>query len=85
MWIYCLDVVTKWDVTQIRNTMTSYWLEIISNGVMMEQSSFIGRGIKYMGNHDMLYVGHLRNMATDICKALYWSTQIYMRSLWRKG
>ncbi len=32
-------------------------------------------------NHDMLYIGHLRNMAIEIFKALHGSTPIYIRSL----
>ncbi len=32
------------------------------------------------GNHDMLYIGYLRNMATEIFKALHGSTPIYIRS-----
>ncbi len=33
------------------------------------------------GNHDILYIGHLRNMATEIYKALHGSTPIYIRDL----
>ncbi len=33
------------------------------------------------GNHDMLYIGRLRNMATEIFKALHGSTPIYIRDL----
>ncbi len=31
------------------------------------------------GNNDMLYIGNLRNMATEIYKALHGSTPIYIR------
>ncbi len=34
-----------------------------------------------MGNHDILYIGHLQNMATEIFKALHESTPIYIRDL----
>ncbi len=34
-----------------------------------------------MGNHDMLYIGLLRNMAIEIFKSLHWSTLIYIRDL----
>ncbi len=34
-----------------------------------------------MGNHDILYIGQLRNMATKIFKALHGSTPIYIRDL----
>ncbi len=33
------------------------------------------------GNHDMLYIGHLRNMATEIFKALHGFATIYIRDL----
>ncbi len=33
------------------------------------------------GNHDMLYIGHLRNMAPEIFKALHGYTPIYIRDL----
>ncbi len=34
---------------------------------------------KKKGFHDMLYIGRLRNMATEIFKALHGSTPIYIR------
>ncbi len=36
------------------------------------------------GNHDMLYIGHIRNMATEIFKALHGSTPIYIRDLFEE-
>ncbi len=36
------------------------------------------------GNHDMLYIGHLRNMFTEIFKALHGSTPIYIRDLFEE-
>ncbi len=36
------------------------------------------------GNHDMLYIGRLRNMATEIFKALHGSTPIYIRDLFEE-
>ncbi len=36
------------------------------------------------GNHDMLYIGYLRNMATEIFKALRGSTPIYIRDLFEE-
>ncbi len=36
------------------------------------------------GNNDMLYIGRLRNMATEIFKALNGSTPIYIRDLLKK-
>ncbi len=36
------------------------------------------------GNHDMLYIDHLRNMATEIFKALHGSTPIYIRDLFEE-
>ncbi len=36
------------------------------------------------GNHDMLYIGRLRNMATEIFKALHGSTPIYRRDLFEE-
>ncbi len=33
--------------------------------------------LKKKGNHDMLYIGRLRNMSTDIFNALHGSTPIY--------
>ncbi len=35
-------------------------------------------------NHDMLYIGRLRNMVTKIFKALYGSTLIYIRDLFEE-
>ncbi len=35
-------------------------------------------------NNDMLYIGHLRNMATEIFKALDGFTPIYIRDLFQK-
>ncbi len=32
----------------------------------------------------MLYIGHLRNMATEILKALHVSTPIYIRDLFEE-
>ncbi len=37
------------------------------------------------GNHDMLYIGCLRNMATEIFKALHGSTPIYIRDLFEEN
>ncbi len=39
---------------------------------------------KKKGNHDMLYIGRLRNMATEIFKALHDSTPIYIRDLFEE-
>ncbi len=39
---------------------------------------------KKKGNHDMLYIGRLRNMATEIFKALHGSTPIYIRHLFEE-
>ncbi len=36
------------------------------------------------GNHDMLYIGRLRTMATEIFKALHGSTLIYIRELFEE-
>ncbi len=36
------------------------------------------------GNHDMLYIVWLRNMASEIFKALYGSTPIYIRDLFEE-
>ncbi len=36
------------------------------------------------GNHDMLYIGRLRNMATGIFKALHGSTPLYIRDLFEE-
>ncbi len=36
------------------------------------------------GNHDMLYIGCSRNMATEIFKALHGSTSIYIRDLFEE-
>ncbi len=36
------------------------------------------------GNHNMLYIGRLRNMATDIFKALHVSTPIYIKDLFEE-
>ncbi len=36
------------------------------------------------GNHDMLYIACLRNMATEIFKALHGSTPIYIRDLFEE-
>ncbi len=36
------------------------------------------------GNHEMLYIGYLRNMATEIFKALHGSTPIYIRGLFEE-
>ncbi len=36
------------------------------------------------GNHDMLYIGCLRNMATEIFKALHGSTPTYIRDLFEE-
>ncbi len=36
------------------------------------------------GKHDMLYNGGLRNMATEIFKALHGSTPIYIRDLFEE-
>ncbi len=35
-------------------------------------------------NHDLLYIGYLRNMATEIFKALHGSSPIYMRDLFEE-
>ncbi len=35
-------------------------------------------------NHDMLYIGRLRNMANEIFKALHGSTPIYIRDLFEE-
>ncbi len=36
------------------------------------------------GNHDMLCIGRLRNMVTEIFKALHGSTPIYIRDLFEE-
>ncbi len=36
------------------------------------------------GNHDMLYIGHLRNMTTEIFKVLHRSTPIYIKDLFEE-
>ncbi len=36
------------------------------------------------GNHDILYIGRLRNMATEIFKALHGSTPIYISDLFEE-
>ncbi len=36
------------------------------------------------GNHDMLYIGRLRNMVTEIVKALYGSSPIYISDLFEE-
>ncbi len=36
------------------------------------------------GNHDMLYIGCFRNMATEIFKALHGSTPIYIWDLFEE-
>ncbi len=36
------------------------------------------------GNHNMLYICYLRNMATEIFKALHYSTPIYIRDLFEE-
>ncbi len=36
------------------------------------------------GNHNMLYIGRLRNMAIEIFKALHGSTPIYIRVLFEE-
>ncbi len=58
---------------------------------MLIQSSFVYEDYKSTydillkkGNHDMLYIGHLRNMATEIVKALHGSTPIYIRDIFMK-
>ncbi len=40
--------------------------------------------LKKKGNHDMLYIGCLRNMATEIFKVLHGSTPIYIRDLFEE-
>ncbi len=35
-------------------------------------------------NHDMLYLGRLRNMTTEIFKALHGSTAIYIKDLFEE-
>ncbi len=37
-----------------------------------------------IGNHDKLYIGRLRNMATEIFKAMHGSTPIYIRDLFEE-
>ncbi len=37
------------------------------------------------GNHDMLYIGRLRHMVTEIVKALHGSTPIYIRDLFEEN
>ncbi len=39
---------------------------------------------KKKGCHDMLYIGRLRSMATEIFKALHGSTLIYIRDLFEE-
>ncbi len=36
------------------------------------------------GNHEMLYIGHLRKMSTEIFKAKHGSNPIYIRDLFEK-
>ncbi len=38
----------------------------------------------YFANNDILYIGRLRNMVTEIFKALHSSTPIYIRDLFEE-
>ncbi len=40
--------------------------------------------LKKKGHHHMLYIGRLRNMATEIFKALHGSTPIYIRDFFEE-
>ncbi len=40
--------------------------------------------LQIKGNQSMLYIGRLRNMATEICKVLHGSTPIYIRDLFEE-
>ncbi len=59
-----------WELQLIRD----FVLNISTHGLFM----FVCILLKE-GNHDMLYIAHLRNMATEIFKALHGSTTFYIR------